>query len=274
MFSRDSIGTMRRNLEETRDKIEMDREEIRKSGVALEAAAARKDELARQEAVGDISAQASAKGFEETEAMIRRHLSERERFERLIVAREQEIVRIQSEIERSRYEVVLGERDHAAAPWLKHAQKYAAALRGVETAGASLVKHRGRVAERDARALALKPDSVDHRGLPDEPEWPDVAEIIRLLEGGPERPNAATAAAIEKQREQTKDREESQVRDAVAAMLTGFFEHALRVTPAHLYEEAFDGYERALKAELAKSQTDERRRWAADVGIDLVADMR
>jgi hypothetical protein len=103
------VARLEQEIEATERRIEQERDELRKTNTLIEQSEAAKNEITALEVSGELDSTSAAKRFEQTQEKIRRHRDERERFERLIARREQNLAACRLELERARFDVIYEE---------------------------------------------------------------------------------------------------------------------------------------------------------------------
>ncbi len=221
-------------------KLEREIEMVRASIADTEAEQARQDELAEQATSERRAAADDPAAYAEITARVSQARDERVRLGFVLDRRRNELVELEAQLERARYDGAYGRLEQAGERRQAASTAFAKTLTAAVSAAADLAAARDAFASAVAHARELCPRDVDLE-LPagsDEAEFPDgVAELIETLGAGPRRPIATNAKATARWSAEVEAAERARAAKAVDEFFRwgdAEFDRIERLSPAQL----------------------------------------
>ena len=237
----------REHVEQLEKRLAESRAQLRLSGLAAGQAEAGKNTIAAAEARGDLTAEKAAQKFAKADATETRHRREVDRLQRLVVAMERELERRRDDVALAEYEAQLEAADVICVDVNRDLVRLKAQLANAAKLAEEIAGKREARRAALAHASELRPDHVDGESPEhlDEPEWrPGGWEtLVGLIESGPQRPTAITAAAAARHRDDSRER---RISAAVGEALRRRRPELLDELPAELRDDARRRFQRTL----------------------------
>lgn len=239
---RDTVAQLERELESTRTTlVDTDAERVRQTELAGDAEQEKR--AAAQDPAVFVAANAKAVG----------HRLEAERLTLVLDDRRRALAELEVRLAVARHENHVGALEAALAQQHDASKEFAAILAAAGAASAALLAARDQVDSAMATARASCPPDMDFQApRPDEPEWPEAERLVDVLEAGPRRPLAKSAAAVAKHDRERKAAEDSRMRQAVDRFVDrGEDFDRIQALPAEQLSAALRHAERRVKTERA-----------------------
>ena len=223
----DNVSTLLREVEAKRTTIAETETEL-----------ARQAELAGDAELEQRRSAENADAFADASRRGRAHSDEHRRLGFVLERQRQDLVELERKLERARYNSELAGLEQVAGRRREASRQLAEALGAAVETLPALGAARDEFAAALAHARELCPADVDFE-IPanaDEAAFPDgVDRLLEALQAGPRRPLANTAGAIEKQRREREQAEDTRMRQAVDQFFQyGNFDGIERLSPDRL----------------------------------------
>ncbi len=226
-------------IEAAEKRIAVELEAAQGFAAAAERATVELDELAALEGAGSITGEAAEKRLAEIQAGASRARALADQRRRVAAKLAEQLELLRAAAAQAAFDDASSEALAALEAQAAASEKVGRLLGQLVVAVAALETARSDAGEALARAAELRPDNDAELPALDEPEWPEGrAELVQVIEAGPDRPVAdreTTAAAFARQQDDSAD---AVVRQALRdALVVGSF-LKLELLPDHLRERA------------------------------------
>jgi hypothetical protein len=204
-----------------------------------------RNEIARLESIGELTADAAADAFAEVAERERRHHAEIDRLQRVCSMVETSIAELEREAEAARYEAAVAAFRDRGKSALSASAEVASALRAIAGKVKRLESARAAAVAAFEAAEAICPDGMDTPAGADEPAWLDDetrTELLAFLQDGPVRPAAENAERSAQAHLAAEARDRVLIENAARAACAATFNPAREVErlPERLRERAWE----------------------------------